>query len=542
VFIPLFGLEYWGNLTDKSSLKASLSSKVLIITFSVSAFLCTLFNFQLSEGAFVNLSIVPLTMAFFILSWLRALFVLLLYIFAEVGFSIYKLSQGNLSLQIVKNVFVSFQQGFIVIFVFAVIMCVCSIWAQRRSFSLRSAGFVVCLLLFTLFNYIYMNHFKQFKDFDFLAFIGFIFIFNLIFLIAARLIVVSIEKKQALKELVLREEVYRRLVEDSPDAVAISTGRQWRYINKTLVDLFGGDNKEQLLAKSSYDFVHPDYLQMNQARVTRVEEGSTANLEEQIFLKLNGEPFYAETISIPTLYHGEPAIHTIIRDVTKRREDHALLVQAEKLKMAGQLAAGIAHEIRNPLTAIKGFMKLMKPNMKEEYLNIMSEEIERIENIITELLGLSKPNKAQFQQVDITKTIKQIVTLLQPQAHLQNIVFETDYRAGRSLILCDEGQLKQAFINFLKNAIESMPSGGIARIRTDSTHNCIQIEIIDNGVGIPADKLNHLGDPFFTTKETGTGLGFMISKKIIEDHNGQLTVRSMVGEGTTISILLPLSE
>jgi two-component system, sporulation sensor kinase A len=468
------------------------------------------------------------------------LVVLFLYILSQIVLSILYLSDGHITVQAIQKVLSLLPQGLFMILIFAVMMCLCSIWSSRRqSFSLRATGFVICLLLYTFIDYFYINYMKQFTNFDFWAFMGFIFVFNFTFVISVRMIVSSMEKDRIAKELMLREEVYRRLVEDSPDAIAISIDRQWKFVNNALVGLFEGESKEQLISIPSFEFIHPDYVTMNKSRITQVEHGKTAELMEQVLLRLNGEPFYAETLSIPTLFHGVPAVHTVIRDVTKKKEEQTRLIQAEKLSVAGQLAAGIAHEIRNPLTVIKGFLKMIGKNPKEEYLNIMSDEIIRIEDIITELLMLSKPNKSQHLEVDITQTLKQIVTLFEPQALLKNVSFTTDYYAAKSVIYCDENQLKQAFINFIKNSIEAMPNGGTIKIQTESVEDKIQIEFVDDGVGIPEDKLKSLGEPFFTTKETGTGLGFMVSKKIIEDHSGQLKVSSTFGKGTTIRITFP---
>jgi PAS domain S-box-containing protein len=537
VFLPLLGINVWGRITEKS---LSWHNIFLVVTLFISSFLCTQFNFQISEGVLLNLSIVPLAIGFFILPWIMGLFTLFLYIFSQIVLSIFYLSDDHSTVQAIKTVLSLLPQGLFMVLIFAVMMCICSIWSNRlQSFSLRATGFVICLLLYTFIDYFYINYLEQFTNFNFWAFAGFVFVFNFTFVISARMIVSNMEKNRIAKELMLREEIYRRLVEDSPDAIAISIDRQWKFVNNALVGLFGGESKEQLISIPSYDFVPPDYVAMVKARVTQVEHGKTAELTEQVLLRLNGEPFYAETLSIPTLFHGVPAVHTVIRDVTKKKEEQTRLIQAEKLSVAGQLAAGIAHEIRNPLTAIKGFLKIFGKNPKEEYLNIISNEITRIEDIITELLMLTKPNMTQHLEVEITQTLRQIVTLFEPQAHLKNVSFTTNFRAAKSTIHCDENQLKQAFINFIKNGIEAMPNGGTIKIQTESVEDKLQIEFIDDGVGIPEDKLKCLGEPFFTTKETGTGLGFMVSKKIIEDHSGQLKVSSTFGKGTTIRITLP---
>ncbi|UJF33580.1 PAS domain S-box protein [Paenibacillus hexagrammi] len=349
------------------------------------------------------------------------------------------------------------------------------------------------------------------------------------------------DRRNAEQDIMQREEIYRRLVEDSPDAIAISVNRQWTYVNNTLVKLLGGTSKEELIQIPSYSFVHPDYHDMNKSRITQVEEGHTADLAEQVLLKLNGEAFIAETFSIPTIYQGEKAVHTIIRDVSHRKKEQEHLVNSEKLSIAGQLAAGIAHEIRNPLTTIKGFIKLMKTSKKPEYIDIIAEEVERMEGIVTELLLLSKPKKEKFEKKNIVSALQQVVTLLKSQAHLKNIEIEASYAAEHIHIECDENQLKQAFINFLKNAIEAMPGGGVIQIHLTFADQVLKISFKDQGIGMPEDMLQKLGEPFVTTKESGTGLGFMVSKSIIVSHGGTLHVKSALGQGTTVEIEFPFA-
>ncbi|WP_276357067.1 ATP-binding protein [Cohnella caldifontis] len=538
VFFPLFGIEIWGNSSGQPVMKTTWNHVWLAATLFASSILCTLFDFRLSEGLVLNLSILPLTMGFFVLTWRMGLLVLLLFVLYRMLYSLWKLSQGHVTLQTFKTVVSMLPQGLGIICVFGLIMCACSVATRRLSFSRRAAGFAAGLLLYALSDYVYIHHFNRSLHFNVGAFIGFILAVDCSFIVIARLIVASLEKKRANRELILREEVYRRLVEESPDAVAISKDRQWVFVNNALAELFGSD-KERLLSTPSYRFVHEDYIEQINRRLNQVELGRTAELTEQVLLKANGEPFLAETLSIPTIYRGETAIHTIIRDITHRKKEQDLLIQAEKLSVSGQLAAGIAHEIRNPLTTMKGFLKLIQANPKEEYFGIVSAEMDRIEEIVTELLLFSKPNRNLYRDADIILALKQVVSLMEAQANLENIAIETHYAADPFRIFCDENKLKQAFINFVKNAIEAMPDGGTLRIRAENERTRLRIEIRDDGVGIPEDKLKLLGSPFYTTKENGTGLGFMVSRKIIEDHQGRLAVTSAVGQGTAISLLLP---
>ncbi|MDD9271091.1 PAS domain S-box protein [Paenibacillus sp. GCM10023248] len=231
-----------------------------------------------------------------------------------------------------------------------------------------------------------------------------------------------------------------------------------------------------------------------------------------------------------------------MRDLTAYKQAEQLLINSEKLTVAGQLAAGIAHEIRNPITAIKGFTQLMRSGASEKklYYDIMASEIERIEMILSELLILAKPQMVHTDRQDIRHLLAQVMPLLESQAILNNVEIVTEYEPDLSPIVCDENQLKQVCINFIKNAIEAMPQGGTLVIQAKCVNSQqLLLRFIDHGCGIPEHILSRLGQPFYTTKEKGTGLGFMVSKKIIENHNGAVSVFSKENEGTTIDVYLP---
>lgn len=236
----------------------------------------------------------------------------------------------------------------------------------------------------------------------------------------------------------------------------------------------------------------------------------------------------------------------IIRDITEKKLAEQLLISSEKQSIAAQLAAGIAHEIRNPITSIKGFLQLLqrsKSTNHDKYFEIMFSEFDRIELIIRELLVLAKPQVTKFELKDIRTIIEDVMTLLEGQAHLNNIQIITIFELEEAYLNCDENQIKQMCINFIKNAIESMPNGGNLTIELKLYgKNQVLIGIADEGFGIPEQILKLLGQPFYTTKEKGTGLGFMVSKKIVENHYGQLRVSSEVNKGTTIEVLLPIAK
>ncbi|MGG2197979.1 ATP-binding protein [Paenibacillus validus] len=181
----------------------------------------------------------------------------------------------------------------------------------------------------------------------------------------------------------------------------------------------------------------------------------------------------------------------------------------------------------------------IKVRKKNYYLSIMEEELRRIEQIVGELLLLAKPPNVQLRKYNLVDTIEQIVALLQTRAIMNNIEIEFQRRAADTEIYCDENQIKQVFINLIQNALEVTPVDGRVAIDIDSDADGVAIAIRDEGPGIPEDKLRKLGEPFFTTKENGTGLGLTVSYNIIENHGGRIQVNSIVGQGTTFTIRLP---
>ncbi|WCN37202.1 PocR ligand-binding domain-containing protein [Aneurinibacillus uraniidurans] len=231
-------------------------------------------------------------------------------------------------------------------------------------------------------------------------------------------------------------------------------------------------------------------------------------------------------------------------DSTDRRRTEELLRKSDRLAAVGQLAAGVAHEVRNPLTVLKGFTQLLKNRFTEHenYLTLMESEVERIELIISEFLTLAKPEVMNIQKKNLGAFLQQVVDLMNTKAILNSIQITLKIDPGLPQITCDENQLKQVFINILQNAIEAMPHGGNIFVSVDKyDHEQVSIRIIDEGGGIPQERIPRLGEPFYSTKEKGTGLGLAVSYKIIERHEGSISIHSELNKGTTVTILLPIA-
>lgn len=286
------------------------------------------------------------------------------------------------------------------------------------------------------------------------------------------------------------------------------------------------------------DFLDEDQIHdiWNQVRLGNKWVGELTNK------KKNGESFSEMVSLLPIINDQGETLHylRISEDMTDQKNTLELLHKSEMLSAVGQLAAGIAHEIRNPLTSLKGFTKLLDRNTdKKNYTQIMLAELDRIETIISELLMLARPQKLHFENTDVIRILQDVITLLDPQALLNNVEIITKIARDIPPIRCVQNQLKQVFINLIKNGIEAMPHGGDLIIKGRMTEdNDIWLSFIDHGVGIAEDKIPKLGSPFYTTKDDGTGLGLMVSYKIIENHQGMIDIRSVLGKGSTVDVIL----
>lgn len=240
-----------------------------------------------------------------------------------------------------------------------------------------------------------------------------------------------------------------------------------------------------------------------------------------------------------------------VADITKQklakleleRSNQQVQMQAQKLAVAGQIAAGIAHEVRNPLTSVNGFLQLMKTQYPErtDYFDIIFSEIKRIDFVLSELLVLAKPQSVHFQEVQLHGLLEQVITLLKTNAVLSNIDLKQPFKKqDAGAILADANQMKQLFINLIKNAIEAMPEGGSIYISTEKVMNEWKITIQDEGKGMSEEDIQKIYDPFFSTKTEGTGLGLTICAAILKDHHGRMDVVSELGKGTAFHIYLPV--
>ncbi len=351
--------------------------------------------------------------------------------------------------------------------------------------------------------------------------------------------------KKEMEQLMLESaQRYRKLVELLPEPIIVNSNGTIIYGNISAVQLVGAKCESEIIGTSIFDFLHPDDHENSRKTIQRImESDEPPGLQRRKLVKKSGDIVEVEINSIRLHdFHGKSVVLSVLRDLTEQIIEEEALIQSEKLAAVGKLAAGVAHEIRNPLTALRGFCQLLRKKYSEDYyyFGIMIDELDRINMIVNDFMTLSKPQISKFEKANINKILQSVISILETQALLNNVSIVATYNEVPP-ICCEEGQLKQVFVNVINNAIHAMPSGGEIKVSTTAKHDRhIQVTIQDEGIGIPEDIIRKVGEPFFTTKENGTGLGLMISRRIIENHNGLFVISSKENLGTTVDISLPI--
>ncbi len=232
----------------------------------------------------------------------------------------------------------------------------------------------------------------------------------------------------------------------------------------------------------------------------------------------------------------------LIEDVTEAAVMEYKVREAEKMAALGELAAAAAHEIRNPLSAIKAFVQLLGKDATislKERLCMLEREIARLDHITSDLLTMARPGSLTWKQCDIQALLDEVLLLYSESARSQEVEIQRCFQLNDETICCDGSQIKQVLSNLMSNALDATPRGGRIRVSTCRTGNYISISVSDTGCGIPPENLGKVFNPFFTTKDTGTGLGLAIAYGVVKNHHGYLEIESEVGKGTTVTVHLP---
>jgi len=247
---------------------------------------------------------------------------------------------------------------------------------------------------------------------------------------------------------------------------------------------------------------------------------------------------------------GEPVGHAIIlRDITESRRTEQQTIESERLNALTLLAAGVAHEIGNPLNSLDIHLQLIEREARkldgaqgaelQESVEVARAEINRLDSIITQFLRAIRPTRPQLRPENINTIVEEAVRFFALEIKDRDVVVEQELRSDLPLLELDRDQMKQAFYNVIKNSFEAMKSRGILRIRTDLDESHVIVRFTDTGGGISAENLSRVFEPYFTTKTSGTGLGLLIVRRIVREHGGELSIESSEGKGLTLTIRLP---
>ncbi|MDV2887041.1 ATP-binding protein [Alkalihalophilus pseudofirmus] len=330
-------------------------------------------------------------------------------------------------------------------------------------------------------------------------------------------------EKQAKEKLASTENYLDAFFTQTSEAIVVydSNGKIIN-VNEAFSSLYGWVY-EELINRHINEFIPPQWE-------------ATSELE-MIHKSREGKPLsVAIAISYIKDTNGKIVAYLMmIWDISERKRTEAQLRQSEKLKVVGELAAGIAHEIRNPITVLSGFTQLMENSHHKE---MMQAELKRMDGIVEELLILAKPRAAELAPISIKELIEEVILLFESICMNQKI--NVNWNNNHTpLIYGDYNRLKQVLINVFKNAIEAIEYKGCIEITLSTIKDQVCIHIENDGPPIPSEMLCEIGSPFYTTKETGTGLGLMISSSIMKEHEGSLSIKNREESGVVVTLTLP---
>src|SRR5881398_2919754 len=257
-----------------------------------------------------------------------------------------------------------------------------------------------------------------------------------------------------------------------------------------------------------------------------------------------------ERAASPTATGAEEVGHVmILRDITQSRRTAQQAIESERLNALTLLAAGVAHEIGNPLNSLHIHLQLMERKVRkldgkvkeelEEAIAISRSEITRLDSIVTQFLQAIRPSKPVLHPENVNSIVEEALRFFGPEIADRDIVVEPELRPDLPLIEVDRDQMKQAFYNVIKNSFEAMKRRGILRIRTDMDATHVNVSFTDTGGGMSAESLSRVFEPYFTTKSSGSGLGLLIVRRIVREHGGEMAIESNEGKGLTLTIRLP---
>jgi two-component system, chemotaxis family, CheB/CheR fusion protein len=378
--------------------------------------------------------------------------------------------------------------------------------------------------------------------------------------VAARDVTESKRAEQSMRE---SEARFRSLVESAQIAIFINRNNRIEYANPAALRLFGVAESEELIGRSPYLFVHPEFHDNMAERIRRLLAGERVPIAETRIVQAGGGERFVEVTAVSLVDHGEQAILVMMQDLTERKQLEEQLRQAQKMEAVGQLAGGVAHDFNNILTVIGGLSNLMQMDGR-----LAPDQVEKIEQIILAadraaqltrgLLAFSRRQVMLPKHADLNQIVQHIQKFL-ARTIGEDIQFKAVFKAAALPVTVDPGQIEQVLVNLVTNARDAMPRGGELTLETEAQRfdgefvhshgfgtpgRYAVITLSDTGCGMDEETRSRIFEPFFTTKEVGkgTGLGMAIVYGIVRQHNGFINVYSEPGCGSTFRIYLPLTQ
>ncbi|MHB1404061.1 MAG: two-component system sensor histidine kinase AtoS [Desulfitobacteriaceae bacterium] len=295
-----------------------------------------------------------------------------------------------------------------------------------------------------------------------------------------------------------------------------------------------------------YADLFPEHVQFNSLLLETLRTGQSF-VSQEVQFPLPSGGTVPLSVSSSTLRNAETILGAVVvfKDLTERKVFEEQVRRVDRLAAVGELAAGVAHEIRNPLAAISGSVQVLLEEFppthpSRQFGDIVLQEVNRLNSVVEDLLYFSRPSKNYLSAIYPRQLIQETLILLSPSLHQSSVQLETSFDTLEKTISVDSGLIKQVLVNLLLNALQALPEqGGSIRIRTESFGHGVEITIQDTGTGIVLENVPRIFDPFFTTKDRGTGLGLAVSNKIIEIHHGTIRVQSEQDVGSIFAIYLP---
>ena len=355
---------------------------------------------------------------------------------------------------------------------------------------------------------------------------------------------------------------YEGLVSGLPDAlVGVDTELRVILWNPAAEDLLGRSAR-RVLGRTLKEVFAPETSLVRHLTDT-LATGESRSESSAVVEGLDGRPVHVSVVTAPLAGRSGAVTSAVavVRDISRLRQLEAEVRRGETLAAAGQMAIGLAHEIRNPLSAIRGAAQLMQRELGDEarwgeYTSVLLKEVTRVNSIIEMLLDVGRPVTLRVVPLNVHQLLERVALLLEEEAASRRITFVRRYDPSLPPILADEDRIMQVFHNLVRNAIEAMPGGGRLTLVTRLSMNPLfakvdlgqgqrsmaEIQIADEGAGISEETRPKLFTPFFTTKERGLGLGLALCHRIVDEHGGAIQVTSEPGRGTAMSCFLPIAR